>query len=157
MKSGNSFTCKRLLTSCVTPLSVNFQFEIFKRHGAGQQPCPNDMSLEALALYIYTNVVRKISIGSPENSTKVFSCGFSSVFRKERACIHGGDCADTNKCIYVHTKSLDPVWSPMCVRCMGKANPIDFSTVLRMPPQSKRGRVHCKIMTIIEKALAASL
>ena len=141
----------------MTPLSVNFQFEIFKRHGAGQQPCPNDMSLEALALYIYTNVVRKISIGSPENSTKVFSCGFSSVFRKERACIHGGDCADTNKCIYVHTKSLDPVWSPMCVRCMGKANPIDFSTVLRMPPQSKRGRVHCKIMTIIEKALAASL
>lgn len=115
------------------------------------------MSLSTLAEYIHSNVVRKISMGVPESANKTFPCGFSSVFRKPRPCIHGGDCSDVTKCIYVHTRSLDPVWSPMCTQCMGKSNPINFSTVLRMPAQSKRGRIHIRVMKILEKALSCSL
>ena len=92
--------------------------EFIRMHGSGFQTCPNDMSFSALAEYIHQNVASKIKIGSPTDTPTTISCGFSSVFRSGNSCIHGGETSDPTKCIYVHTKSLDPIWCvlPFC-RC----------------------------------------
>ena len=62
-----------------------------------------------------------------------------------------------NKCIYVSTKSLDPVWSPRCHKCLGKSNPIVLSNVFRMPATNKRGTRHIYVMKHLESALEKAL
>ena len=136
---------------------VNELLEFIRVHGCGFQTCPNDMSLKALAEYIHLNVASKIKIGTPSDASNRISCGFSSVFRSNNTCIHGGETSDRGKCIYVQTKSLDPIWSPKCNKCLGKSNPINFSGIFRVPQASKRGRLHEYIMKLLERALVKAL
>ena len=111
-------------------------------HGAGSMPCSNDFTLQGLTRYIYDNVITKISVGVPPEKMTHIPCGFTALHTAKSQCIHGGATSDTSKCIYVSTKSHDPIWSPRCQKCLGKPNPIDFGTALRMPVPTKRGNRH---------------
>ena len=128
-----------------------------RRHGAASHACPNDPSLGALAAYMHEYIVRKIQIGLPKDVVKTYNCGFSSTFRDFDRCLHGGVSSDTNKCVFVLTRSADPIWSPRCVNCLGKANPIKLDKMFRRPQANKLGRRHEHVTREFEKSVAASL
>lgn len=132
-------------------------FRYVRRHGAASHACPNDPSLGALAAYMYENIVRKIEIGLPKDVVKTYPCGFSATFRDLDRCLHGGFSSDTNKCVFVQTRSTDPIWSPRCVKCLGKANPIKLDKMFRRPQANKLGRRHEYVTREFEKSVAASL
>ena len=111
-------------------------------HGVGSPPCPNDFTIQGLTRYIYDNVVTKIRIGVPSDKLAHIPCGFSALHTSKAQCIHAGAASDLSKCVYVLTKSHDPIWSPRCTMCLGRPNAIDFGNALRMPPTSKRGTRH---------------
>ena len=127
-------------------------------HGAGFPACPNDSSLAALTSYIHQVVISKIRIGVPKDKPVHVPCGFSALRSgTQSSCPHNAMTSDPNKCVYVTTKSLDPVWSPRCFRCLGKANHISFDNTFRMPVPSKRGTRHAFIMKLLESALSKAL
>ena len=126
-------------------------------HGAGCLPCPNDFTLQGLTNYIYNSVITKIRIGAPKDKPPQIPCGFSALQIGKQSCIHGALTSDMNKCIYVSTKSLDPVWSPRCHKCLGKSNPIVLSNVFRMPATNKRGTRHIYVMKHLESAMEKAL
>jgi len=72
-------------------------------------------------------------------------------------CVHAGTSSDPSKFIYVLTRSKDPVWTPLCLCCLGKRHEIDLSGVFRRPIPTRRGRRHEYVTAQLEAALSRTL
>jgi hypothetical protein len=145
-------------------INVNFHmpsreelFDFVCAAGVGAWECTNDTNLSTLTNYIYDLNLKKFQLGTPKNKPILYKCGYSCLSRDTAKCLHGGTVSDYDKCIFVLTKSEEPIWSPRCPKCVGRSNPINLENAFRRPQTNKRGRRHEFVILKLERALAASL